>query len=396
MQPLSPYAVAAVAPAGIGTVAVTVSGASDTSATGESDHYTYAAPVMSEDSPVIDSVTPKSGVVSGGTTVTIKGNHLEGAFAVEFGGTDAARVTPISGSEVEAVAPAAAFPVRVDVTVTTPSGSSAPTLADSFVYGSPPPPIATSLALTPSPNPVAAAQAVGLTAAVAPTDGGGTVAFYADGSSQPISGCEAQTLSQAGAGYQATCSTTGLAAGSHTLSAAYSGDPSYAASSGSASLSISSPPESTGSGSTTDSSGNPHTQTGTSTKAASSTAGSVSLARSTITVQGSGAAGIKLTCTGTDTCSGKLTLTTKRTTKKSKKKHTKTQTIGTTTYSISAGETATVSRAQRDRACAPKRRPRASQRHAHDPQVLPFSCRDTDRKRPFALQKAIKRRRGKN
>ena len=60
VQPLSPYAVAAVAPAGIGTSRfVTVSGAGDTSATGESDHYTYAAPVMSEDSPVIDSVTPK-------------------------------------------------------------------------------------------------------------------------------------------------------------------------------------------------------------------------------------------------------------------------------------------------------------------------------------------------
>jgi hypothetical protein len=98
---------------------------------------------------------------------------------------------------------------------------------------------------------VTVGQSVGLTAVVAPTDGGGTVAFYADGSSTPISGCGAQTLSQAGAAYQATCSTTGLAVGSHTLSAAYTGDASYAGSSGSTNLSVASPLESTGGGSTT-------------------------------------------------------------------------------------------------------------------------------------------------
>ncbi|HEY7830946.1 MAG TPA: IPT/TIG domain-containing protein [Solirubrobacteraceae bacterium] len=344
VQSLSPYAVAAVAPAGTnGTVDVTVSGPGGTSATSEIDHYTYSVPVVTEKSPVIESVGPNNGPLSGGTVVTIKGSHLDGAFSVDFGGTASTQVAPISENELQAVAPAAAFAERVDVTVTTSSGGSAPTLADSFTYGSPPPPVATSVTLTPSPNPVTPGQTVELTATATPTDGGGAVAFYADGSSTPISGCGAQTLSLAGARYQATCSTTGLAVGSHTLSATYFGDASYAGSSGSTNLSVSSSPESTGGRSTTGG-GNPNPQIGTGTKTATSTAasGSVSLAGSTISVQGSGVAVVKFTCTGTSTCSGKLTLTARRTTKKGKKKHTNTHTIGTTTFSISAGKTATI------------------------------------------------------
>ena len=337
LQPLSPYAVAAVAPAGTaGTVDVTVSGPGGTSTTTEGDHYTYSTPVVTENSPVVESVGPSSGPLSGGTVVTIKGSHFAGAFSVSFGGAFSTQITPISGSEVQAVAPAAAFAERVDVTVTTASGGSAPTLADSFTYGSPPPPVATSVTLTPSPNPVTAGQTVGLTAVVTPTDGGGTVAFYADGSSTPISDCGAQTLSQVGASYQATCSTAGLPAGRRSLSATYSGDASYAESSGSANLSVSSTPESTGGG------GNPQTQTGTKTATSTAASGRVSLAGSTITVHGSGAASIRLTCTGTGACSGKLTLTAQRTTKKGKKKHTKTQTIGTASFSIPAGKTATI------------------------------------------------------
>jgi hypothetical protein len=254
VQLLSPYAVAAVAPAGSGTVDVTASGPGGTSAADEGDRYTYSTPLVSENSPVVKSVTPSSGPLSGGTVVTIKGSHLASALSVAFGGTLATQITPISGSEVQAVAPAAAFPARVDVAVTTSSGGSASTLADSFVYGSPPPPVATSVTLTPSPNPATAGQAVGLTAAVTPTDGGGTVAFYADGSSTPISGCGAQTLSQAGTSYKAACSPSTLAVGSHTLSAAYSGDASYAPSSGSTNVSIvepappNSPPPSGGAG----------------------------------------------------------------------------------------------------------------------------------------------------
>jgi hypothetical protein len=67
---------------------------------------------------------------------------------------------------------------------------------------------------------------------------------------------------------------------------------------------------------------------------------SVSLDGSTITVQSSGQAAVKLTCAGTSTCGGKLTLTVKGRARKGKK--TKTKTIGTASFSIPAGKTATV------------------------------------------------------
>ena len=75
---------------------------------------------------------------------------------------------------------------------------------------------------------------------------------------------------------------------------------------------------------------------------ATAASGSVSLAGSTITVQRSGEAQVKLACASTTTCSGKLTLTAKVTTRKGKKKQTKTQTIGTATFSIPAGKTVTI------------------------------------------------------
>jgi hypothetical protein len=70
--------------------------------------------------------------------------------------------------------------------------------------------------------------------------------------------------------------------------------------------------------------------------------GSVSLDAATINVQSAREAPVKLTCTGTATCSGKLTLTAKSTTGKGKEKHTKAETIATATFSIASGETATI------------------------------------------------------
>jgi hypothetical protein len=66
----------------------------------------------------------------------------------------------------------------------------------------------------------------------------------------------------------------------------------------------------------------------------------VSLAGSTITVKGGGEAAIKLTCTGTETCSGKLTLTVKG--KGQGKKMAKPEALGNTGFSVLWGATATV------------------------------------------------------
>jgi hypothetical protein len=74
-------------------------------------------------------------------------------------------------------------------------------------------------------------------------------------------------------------------------------------------------------------------------------AGSVSLDGSSITVQRGGETRVRLACTGTGTCAGKLTLTVKVRSKGSrggKRDDPKTTTLGTATFSIPAGRTATV------------------------------------------------------
>jgi hypothetical protein len=83
--------------------------------------------------PEVTNVTPDAGPPSGGTLVSIGGKHLTGAVEVRFGATPAAGFTVKSDTKIEAVAPPGAEG-RVDVTVTTPEGTSAVTIADHFTY----------------------------------------------------------------------------------------------------------------------------------------------------------------------------------------------------------------------------------------------------------------------
>src|SRR5207248_630505 len=79
--------------------------------------------------PTVTVVDP-AGPLSGGTVVTITGAGLSGATAVAFGGAPAG-FTVNSDTSITAVAPpGAAGPV--DVTVTTPGGTSAASPADVF------------------------------------------------------------------------------------------------------------------------------------------------------------------------------------------------------------------------------------------------------------------------
>ncbi|MFJ5221222.1 IPT/TIG domain-containing protein [Streptomyces sp. NPDC088354] len=105
--------ITAVAPAGSGAVAVTV-----TAPGGTSNAVTYTYAVV----PVLTSVSPSGGPASGGTTVVLTGTDLGGATAVRFGSTAATSYTVNSPTQITAVAPAGSG--AVPVTVTTPGGTS--------------------------------------------------------------------------------------------------------------------------------------------------------------------------------------------------------------------------------------------------------------------------------
>jgi large repetitive protein len=146
--------ITAIAPAGsAGTVDVTVTTIGGTSATGSPDHYTFLA------LPVVSALSPVTGPVGGGNTVTISGTNLTGATAVKFGAASAS-FTVSSGSQITASAPVGSAGT-VDVTVTTPDGTSATAAADQYTYGNGP---AVS-AVSPATGPLAGGNLVTITGA---------------------------------------------------------------------------------------------------------------------------------------------------------------------------------------------------------------------------------------
>jgi len=83
--------------------------------------------------PAVTQVSPKSGLTLGGTAVTITGTRFSEATAVTFGSTAAASFTVSSSTSITAIAPAHQAAV-VDVTVTTPAGTSTVSLSDHFKF----------------------------------------------------------------------------------------------------------------------------------------------------------------------------------------------------------------------------------------------------------------------
>jgi len=81
---------------------------------------------------------PSSGPTAGGTAVTITGTNLSGATSVSFGSSSGI-VTADSATSITATAPAEAA-ATVDVTVTTPGGTSAASSADHYTFVAPVPP----------------------------------------------------------------------------------------------------------------------------------------------------------------------------------------------------------------------------------------------------------------
>jgi hypothetical protein len=84
--------------------------------------------------PAVTSVSPFSGSIAGGSTVTITGHDFSGASAVNFGSTAAASFTVNSETQITATAPATKKVGGVDVTVKTLAGTSPTTRSDSFTY----------------------------------------------------------------------------------------------------------------------------------------------------------------------------------------------------------------------------------------------------------------------
>jgi choice-of-anchor C domain-containing protein len=124
---LSPQVLSVTSPAGSGMVDVQVQTAGGTSAKSAADQFFYGA------APAVTKVSPSGGLYTGGTVVTITGTGFSGATGVFFGGMPATSYTVVSGTEIQATAPAEPAGT-VDVTVVNPAGASALSSADQFTY----------------------------------------------------------------------------------------------------------------------------------------------------------------------------------------------------------------------------------------------------------------------
>ena len=115
-----------VAPPGKGVVDVTVTTPAGTSPTSPADMFYY-------ERPAVKKLSPRKGSEPGGTEVAITGVNFTGATVVKFGATEAKSFKVNSASSITAASPARAKGT-VDVTVTTPNGTSAVTKKDRFHY----------------------------------------------------------------------------------------------------------------------------------------------------------------------------------------------------------------------------------------------------------------------
>jgi hypothetical protein len=163
--------------------------------------------------PTVLSITPHSGPTTGGTTVTITGTSFTGTTSVRFGAVAATSFTVNSATQITAVSPAEPA-TTVDVTVTTPSGTTATSPADLFTFIPPAPPAV--ITLTGTPNPVFLLNPVTFTATVTASSytPAGSVTFL-DGTTP---------LNTVGLnGGVATLTTSTLTMGLHNITAVYNG-----------------------------------------------------------------------------------------------------------------------------------------------------------------------------
>jgi hypothetical protein len=124
---------AAAPPQTAATIDITVTTIAGTSSTGSADHFTYNA----ASSPSVTQITSTEGSTAGGVMVTVLGSNFTGASAVKFGSTAATTYTVVNDGLILATAPAESAGT-IDITVTTPSGTSSTGSADQFTYSTAP------------------------------------------------------------------------------------------------------------------------------------------------------------------------------------------------------------------------------------------------------------------
>ena len=129
----SSTSITATAPAGSGSVNVTVSSLQGTSEVNSADVYSYEPP------PTLTGLSVSSGPIAGGTSVTITGTGFVTGMTVSFGSIPATGVTVASDTSLTATSPAGTsiYGGMVNVLVTTVNGTSAISSADQFTYISP-------------------------------------------------------------------------------------------------------------------------------------------------------------------------------------------------------------------------------------------------------------------
>jgi alpha-tubulin suppressor-like RCC1 family protein len=147
----SPTSITATSPGGEGTVDITVTTPSDTSAISAADRFTYIP------APTVTKVEPNKGPAVGGTSSTITGAYFTGATGVSYGALPASSFTVNSPTSITAVAPpgTAGTAGTADITVTTASGTSAVNIYDLFKYQAP-----TITGISPNAGPVAGGTSV--------------------------------------------------------------------------------------------------------------------------------------------------------------------------------------------------------------------------------------------
>jgi hypothetical protein len=131
--------------AGQNAVDVTVTTSAGSSLTTPADLFTY-----SSEPPSVSGINPTSGPAAGGTSVTVTGTGFTGVSGVNFG-SSSVNFNFVSDTQIVATSPPGENGATVDVTVTTPAGTSASGTPDKFAYLASP----TMIAIKPNVGPPA-------------------------------------------------------------------------------------------------------------------------------------------------------------------------------------------------------------------------------------------------